>query len=110
MQDGDTGNDFNQQEQSNGDEVTIKPIFIVIVKIFFLFLNVFVGQVYCYDQFWTFSNLERDLFWKDLLFLSIPHFNIDLSFSVNLCLISDHWSILGGVDVDVDVDDVADMW
>ena len=44
MQDGDTGNDFNQQEQSNGDEVTIKPSVIMIVKIFSLFFNVIVDK------------------------------------------------------------------
>ena len=34
VQDGDTGNDFNQQEQSNGDEVTIMTIVIINVKSF----------------------------------------------------------------------------
>ena len=34
VQDGETGNDFNQQEQSNGDEVTNMPV----VKMLFLLL------------------------------------------------------------------------
>ena len=42
VQDGDTGNDFNQQEQSNGDEVLMMMITTVNI---FLILKVIVGKI-----------------------------------------------------------------